>query len=371
MRLGDSVKHDLELVGLKKNFGPASVVNDVSLDVRRGEYLCILGPSGCGKTTTLRIIAGLEYPDEGRVVVAGQDVTDLPANRRQVNTVFQHYALFPHLTVADNIAFGLNLKRKPKSEIARSVKEMLELVSLGGYEERWPGQLSGGERQRIALARALVNEPVILLLDEPLGALDKRLRELMQRELKAIQKRTGITFIHVTHDQDEAMTLADRIAVMGSGKVLQLGSPQAVYDRPANRFVASFIGDMNFMDCTIIEMGPGHARATVPGFGEIRADHPGQMAVGTDAVVGIRPEKIHLNAAGRAESNVVEGVVKDIACLGSRFFVSVAAGPRRVPIMVCCPELPPSVSPEQTVALSWSPQETMLFPRGNATAERV
>lgn len=363
-------KYDLELAGLNKTFGPTRVVDDVSLKVERGEYICILGPSGCGKTTTLRMIAGLEYPDEGRVVVAGEDVTDIPASRRQVNTVFQHYALFPHLTVADNIAFGLNLKKKPKDEISGSVARMLDLVSLTGYQKRWPSQLSGGERQRIALARALVNEPVILLLDEPLGALDKRLRELMQRELKAIQKRTGITFIHVTHDQDEAMTLADRIAVMGGGRLLQLGAPQDVYDRPASQFVASFIGDMNFIECTVAEAAPDHARVAAPGIGRFEVDHDASLPAGTPAILGVRPEKLRLSGTGATVStgNAVEAVVKDVTCLGSRFFVSLTAGPERTPLLVSCPELPAGISAGQPVTVSWSPADTILFPRDGSAA---
>lgn len=357
------MEHDLRVVELNKGFGSAPVVKDVSFDVAHGEYLCVLGPSGCGKTTTLRIIAGLEYPDSGRVMLAGEDVTDSPANRRQVNTVFQHYALFPHLNVADNIGFGMRLKKKGRDEITRAVKEMLALVSLAGYENRWPAQLSGGERQRVALARALVNEPVALLLDEPLGALDKRLRELMQRELKAIQKRTGITFIHVTHDQDEAMTLADRIAVMGGGRLLQIDKPQAVYDRPANRFVAGFIGDMNFVEARVLEHRAGQTLAETAGLPHVRAEGGEALKAGTAASLGIRLEKMRLHRPGEtgADANAAEGEIADVTCLGSRFFVTVNAGSARVPLIVSCPAVPPGMAPGSRVSVSWSPRDTMLF----------
>ena len=222
----------LSLQNIHKTFGTAEALSGVSLEVERGEFLTLLGPSGCGKTTTLRIIAGLEAPDSGQVLLQGQDVTGWEPNRRNVNTVFQSYALFPHMNVARNIGYGLRLKKTPKPEIARRVEEMLALVQLPGYGGRLPNQLSGGQRQRVAIARAIVNDPAVLLLDEPLGALDLQLRRQMQTELKALQKDLGITFIYITHDQEEALNMSDRIGIMNAGKILQLGTPDDVYERP-------------------------------------------------------------------------------------------------------------------------------------------
>lgn len=228
----------LSLQNIHKTFGTAEALSGVSLEVERGEFLTLLGPSGCGKTTTLRIIAGLEAPDSGQVLLQGQDVTGWEPNRRNVNTVFQSYALFPHMNVARNIGYGLRLKKIPKPEIARRVEEMLALVQLPGYGGRLPNQLSGGQRQRVAIARAIVNDPAVLLLDEPLGALDLQLRRQMQTELKALQKDLGITFIYITHDQEEALNMSDRIGIMNAGKILQLGTPDDVYERPQTRFAA-------------------------------------------------------------------------------------------------------------------------------------
>ena len=232
----------LSLSSLSKSFGGTPVLRGVSLDVHKGEFITILGPSGCGKTTTLRIIAGLERPDSGRVMLSGVDVTDFEPNRRSVNTVFQNYALFPHMNVAQNIGYGLRVRRTPRDEIRRRVKEMLELVKLPGYEKRAPSQLSGGQRQRVAIARAVVLRPDILLLDEPLGALDLKLRQQMQTELKLLQQQLGITFIYITHDQEEALNMSDRIAVMNEGVLEQLGTPEMIYEHPKTPFVAQFIG---------------------------------------------------------------------------------------------------------------------------------
>ena len=237
----------LKLEHISKAFEGVEVLKDISLDVKKGEFITFLGPSGCGKTTTLKIVSGLLDPDEGRVVLHGQDVTELPPEKRNVNTVFQSYALFPHMTVEGNVGYGLKLKKVPKAEITKRVKEILELVQLAGYEKRYPEELSGGQQQRVAIARALANGPEVLLLDEPLGALDLQLRRQMQLELKRLQKKLGITFIYITHDQEEAINMSDRIVVMDKGIFQQVGTPDEVYNRPKNEFVARFVGNANII----------------------------------------------------------------------------------------------------------------------------
>ncbi len=237
----------LQLKGIQKRFGDTQVLSGVDLDIEEGEFITLLGSSGCGKTTTLRIIAGLETPDSGQVILDGADITDLEPNRRPVNTVFQNYALFPYMTVADNIGYGLKIRKVPKGDIAARVEEMLHLVQLEGYGGRMPGQLSGGQRQRVAIARAVVNEPKVLLLDEPLGALDLKLRRQMQLELKRLQKKLGTTFIYITHDQEEAINMSDRIAVMHRGILEQAGPPNEVYYRPRTSYVANFVGSANIL----------------------------------------------------------------------------------------------------------------------------
>ena len=245
--------HLIELNGISKTFDTTKALDNVSLYIRKREFITLLGPSGCGKTTMLRIIGGFEYPDEGQVLFEGQDIANVPPYKRRVNTVFQKYALFTHLNVFENIAFGLKLKKVPKDEIKRRVSRMLELVNLEGFESRSVDAMSGGQQQRIAIARALVNEPEVLLLDEPLGALDLKLRKEMQIELKQMQQQLGITFVYVTHDQEEALTMSDTIAVMRGGKILQIGDPKRIYDEPKNAFVADFIGESNILHGTMIE----------------------------------------------------------------------------------------------------------------------
>ena len=245
--------HLIELNGITKTFGDTKALDNVSLYIRKREFITLLGPSGCGKTTMLRIIGGFEYPDEGQVLFEGRDSAAVPPYTRRVNTVFQKYALFPHLNVFDNIAFGLRLKKMPKAEIAERVHRMLKLVNLEGFEKRSVDAMSGGQQQRIAIARALVNEPEVLLLDEPLGALDLKLRKEMQIELKQMQQQLGITFVYVTHDQEEALTMSDTIAVMQGGRIQQIGDPKRIYDEPKNAFVAAFIGESNILHGTMIE----------------------------------------------------------------------------------------------------------------------
>ena len=243
----------IEIQGVSKVYGNNTVLDNLSLNIRKNEFLTLLGPSGCGKTTTLKIIAGFETADSGKVVFDGNDISNLPPYKRQLNTVFQKYALFPHMNIYENIAFGLKIKKLPKEEIDKKVREMLKMVALEGFEKRSVDSLSGGQQQRVAIARALVNEPQVLLLDEPLGALDLKLRKEMQLELKKIQKRLGITFIFVTHDQEEALTMSDTIVVMNKGVIQQMGSPEDIYNEPANAFVADFIGESNILDGIMIE----------------------------------------------------------------------------------------------------------------------
>ncbi|MGI6184687.1 MAG: spermidine/putrescine ABC transporter ATP-binding protein [Candidatus Fimadaptatus sp.] len=245
--------HLIELKGITKEFGDTKALDNVNLYIRKREFITLLGPSGCGKTTMLRIIGGFEYPDSGQVLFEGRDIAQVPPYKRRVNTVFQKYALFPHLNVFDNIAFGLRLKKVPKDQIAERVRRMLRLVNLEGFEKRSVDAMSGGQQQRIAIARALVNEPEVLLLDEPLGALDLKLRKEMQIELKQMQQQLGITFVYVTHDQEEALTMSDTIAVMQGGHIQQIGDPKRIYDEPKNAFVAAFIGESNILHGTMIE----------------------------------------------------------------------------------------------------------------------
>src|SRR5947199_3266602 len=251
----------IALEGVSKRFGKVGAVHDVTLTIGEGEFFSLLGPSGCGKTTTLRMIAGFEVPDEGRIVLQGRDVTSVSPNRRPVNMVFQQYALFPHMSIYDNVAFGLKVKRVPKEEHSDRVHELLRVVSLEGMERRRPRQLSGGQQQRVALARALVNRPAALLLDEPLGALDVKLRKQLQLELKRIQHELGTTFVYVTHDQEEALAMADRIAVMNGGKVEQIGAPREVYEQPQTAFVADFIGSLNLFEVRVDEVVGGFSVA--------------------------------------------------------------------------------------------------------------
>src|SRR5919112_4282422 len=260
----------VRLQGVSKRFGSLTAVRHMDLDIPRGQFFTMLGPSGCGKTTTLRMIAGFEEPSEGTVLLDGEDVTGLAAFRRPTNTVFQSYALFPHLSVERNVAFGLERQRVSKDEVRRRVGEELERVCLAGEAKRKPRQLSGGQQQRVALARALVNRPAVLLLDEPLGALDLKLRKAMQLELKRLNREVGATFVYVTHDQDEALTMSDRIAVMNQGQILQLGAPEEIYERPRTRFVADFIGQTNFLDVTVREANGDTAVVELPGVGRLR-----------------------------------------------------------------------------------------------------
>jgi spermidine/putrescine ABC transporter ATP-binding subunit len=282
--------YDVELRSVTKRFGDFTAVDDVTLRVRHGEFLSLLGPSGCGKTTTLKLISGSEQPDEGEVLIGGQDAVGIPPYRRDVNTVFQQYALFPHMSILDNVAYGLKQRKLSKAERYPPSREALELVQLSGRDLHRPAQLSGGQQQRVALARALVLNPRVLLLDEPLGALDLKLRKEMQIELKRIQQQVGITFVYVTHDQGEALSMSDRIAVMSNGRIEQLGEPREIYDRPTTAFVADFIGDMNFLEAVVVESADGSFAADAGGSIVIRGR--GTPRRGERLRLGIRPERL-------------------------------------------------------------------------------
>ena len=308
-------------------------VDHIDLDVRDGEFFSLLGPSGCGKTTTLRMIGGFEQPTDGRIELQGEDVTWLPAYKRNVNTVFQNYALFPHLTIFENVAFGLRRKKVAAAEVKQRVTDMLELVELPGYERRKPGQISGGQAQRVALARALVNKPAVLLLDEPLGALDLKLRKQMQVELKRIQQEVGITFIYVTHDQEEAMTMSDRIAVMHKGRYEQLGDPEALYERPQTRFVAGFLGVSNLLQATRDGADGSYAAFRLGDGTAIRVPAALVEGRGSKVAIGIRPEKFRMIETTKevaAGLNRVPGVVTHASYLGvsTQYIVTLADGHR-------------------------------------------
>jgi spermidine/putrescine transport system ATP-binding protein len=313
---------DVELLDVTKVFENGVVAVDrVSLQIYQGEFFSLLGPSGCGKTTTLRMIAGFEHPSAGEVLIEGRRMGHTPPFRRNVNTVFQNYALFPHMTVFDNVAFGLRMKRIPRDEIARRVREALHLVRLSGMEERYPRQLSGGQQQRVALARALVNRPRVLLLDEPLGALDLKLRKEMQLELKHLQMTVGITFIYVTHDQEEALTMSDRIAVMNAGRVLQVGTPMEIYERPASRFVADFIGESNFLRGTVQAASSAAATVVIADRFPVEVPADRQLTVGQEVTVAVRPEKVRLVPIEAPGTNgLLHGRIEEVIYIGTDTF---------------------------------------------------
>ena len=308
------------ITGITKRFGDVTAVDEMDLSIADGEFFALLGPSGCGKTTTLRMIAGLEFPTSGSLKIYGDEVGTLPPHKRPVNTVFQNYALFPHMNVGENIAFGLKMQRVPKKEIKPKVQRALDLVQLAGLANRRSTQLSGGQQQRVALARALVNNPKVLLLDEPLGALDLKLRQEMQFELKSLQREVGITFVFVTHDQEEALTMSDRIGVMNEGVLLQIGTPEEIYERPVNRFVADFIGQTNLLDATV------ESADTVCLANGVRIACSSDVAAGTKVAVSLRPERAHLHKRdGAPEAKPsVDGQLVQLTYLGNALVFTVA-----------------------------------------------
>ena len=302
----------LELTNVQKHFGEVVAVEDFNLAAERGEFVSFLGPSGCGKTTTLRMIAGFERPTGGTIVVDGDDITDRPPNRRNVGMVFQSYALFPNMTVADNIGFGLKVRHRPKAEIATRVAELLDLIHLADRGGRYPYQLSGGQQQRIALARALAIEPQVLLLDEPLSALDAKIRISLRMEIRSIQRQLGITTVYVTHDQEEALSLSDRVVVMSEGRIEQIGTPASIYNFPATPFVASFVGTLNLLTAHVVDGSDGRLNLATQ---EIHAVTPVQAENGSAVTVAIRPEGIELGEAGG--SNRLTGTIEEVSFLGS------------------------------------------------------
>jgi len=326
----------LEFNNVSKSFGTVRAVDAVSLRIKRGEFFSLLGPSGCGKTTLLRMLGGFEKPDCGRIYLDGNDITDLPPNRRQVNTIFQNYALFPHLSVWENIAFGLRVAKRPRHEIQDEVARMLKLIRMEEHAHKRPDQISGGQKQRVAIARALINKPSVLLLDEPLAALDLKLRQHMLLELDIIHDQVGITFLYVTHDQGEAMSLSDRIAVMHNGKVEQLGTPGEIYEAPRSSFVAAFIGDTNFFEGTVREIiSQEYSRLAIDGFPDVVVFNDKNMRCGDAVYFSVRPEKFRISRERRAlddKHNVIAATVEDIIYLGSHTKYWVRAGEYRLAI---------------------------------------
>jgi spermidine/putrescine ABC transporter ATP-binding subunit len=323
----------LTLRNISKNFGSVTAVSGMNLEIKDGEFVSLLGPSGCGKTTLLRIIAGFEFPDTGEVVLDGRNIIDLPPNRRPMNMVFQRYALFPHMSVFENIAFSQFLKKRPAGETRARVKEMLKLVQLEGFEERRPHQLSGGQCQRVALGRALINEPRVLLLDEPLGALDLKIRKQMQIELKNIQEKLRISFIYVTHDQEEALVMSDRVVLMNRGAMIQAGPPKEIYSRPNSKFSATFIGESNIFEGEVVDAGAAAVKVRVDGL-TVRADRTIGAAPGSKVYLAVRLEKVRRVKTGRGEGgrekppeNRLTGRVSDIVFYGStiKYYVKISA----------------------------------------------
>jgi spermidine/putrescine transport system ATP-binding protein len=327
---GGSVGTGVSLRQVTKQFGDVVAVNSVTLDIDQNEFFSILGPSGCGKTTLMRMIAGFERPSSGSIALLGEPVERLPPSQRNLNMVFQNYALFPHLSVYENVAFELKVRRFNRGEIAQKVSDALALVQMAEFGKRKPAQLSGGQRQRIALARALVGRPAVLLLDEPLGALDQKLRKEMQIELKRLQREVGITFIYVTHDQEEALTMSDRIAVMRGGSVLQVDFPRALYERPTSRYVASFIGQSNFLKGTVIESGTDYALVDTGVTGKIRTRPESMAKTGSEVTIAIRPERLRLvtGAERSGSENLISGSLREVLYVGNdtHFIVDLANG---------------------------------------------
>jgi spermidine/putrescine transport system ATP-binding protein len=350
----------IALDGVSKRFGSHTAVDDLTLEIREGEFFSMLGPSGCGKTTSLRMIAGFELPDSGRVVLQGADVTAVSANRRPVNMVFQQYALFPHMSIYDNVAFGLKMKRVPRAEHRDRVHELLRIVDLEGLENRRPQQLSGGQQQRVALARALVNRPAALLLDEPLGALDVKLRKHMQLELKRIQHELGTTFVYVTHDQEEALAMSDRIAVMNRGRLEQLGTPREIYEHPRTAFVADFIGSLNAIDLTIDELVGDYSVARLGDDERVVAPAAGRRP--GDAVrVAVRPEHVQMGAAGSGQGSRLTGTIAQVVYLGmyTQFHVDTRAG--RIVSHRLADASTAGLEAGSPVTLTWSPDHASFL----------
>ena len=357
----------VKIRGVTKSFGPVQAVNNVDLDIYQGELFCLLGGSGCGKTTLLRMLAGFETPTSGQILIDGIDMSVVPPYERPTNMMFQSYALFPHMTVEKNVGYGLKQDKLPNDEIEDKVHEVLKLVELEDYKKRKPQQLSGGQRQRVALARALVKKPKLLLLDEPLGALDKKLREQTQFELMNIQEQVGITFVVVTHDQEEAMTLSTRIAVMDMGKFVQTGTPTEIYEFPESRFVADFIGSANILEGTVTEDKPDHVRVSTD-LGEIYIDHGQSVKKGSAVWIALRPEKIVVSkkAPKKSGPNQAIGFIDDIGYLGNSSIYKVRLENGLIVDITTPNQIRPKdrthqITWEDKVYLSWEPSSAMLL----------
>ncbi len=365
-----SLKDFLQFDGVSKRFGDVQVLQNVSLSIEQGEIFSLLGPSGCGKTTLLRLLAGLERLDAGRIILNGRDISDLSANRRPVNTVFQSYALFPHMSVRENIAFGLKVARRPGSEIVREVDRMLDLIQMADHADKRPHQISGGQKQRVAIARALVNRPQVLLLDEPLAALDLKLRQRMLIELDNIHDEVGITFVFVTHDQHEAMSLSDRIAVMNAGKIEQIGTPAQIYETPESSFTAAFIGDTNFFDGQVTEsLGAEYSRVQIDGLPDVLVFNDRPRAIGDAVHLSVRPEKISIHRERPADAeglNLVQGLVENKVYLGSTTRYWLRCGEWQISALMphrhfLLDETPPTWGDE--VWLSWHADDGFMLQR--------
>ena len=360
----------IRIQNISKRYGATRAVDDVSLDIGRGEFFSLLGPSGCGKTTLLRIIGGFVFPDAGRVALDGEDVTDLAPNKRSTNMVFQSYAIFPHLDVRDNIAYGLRTENIPAGEREARVNQALAMIKLESYGARRAHELSGGERQRVALARALVKRPKVLLLDEPLGALDKRLREAMQIELRQLQREIGISFVFVTHDQEEALSMSDRVAVMENGRILQVADPKTLYEAPNSRAVADFIGTMNFFAARILTAGePTTVEAQALGAVQARG---ARFGAGERVVAAIRPEKFSLSRQ-QPGAPFVRGTVLNAAYLGDRSQFQIGIEGQAPPIAVAAQNASNEGTPLRSgdaVYLSWTPDAVVLLPHDEGTISR-
>jgi len=354
---------------VSKHFGRVVAVDDVSIAIRGGEFFSLLGASGCGKTTLLRMLAGFESPTFGEIYIEDVPMSGVPPHQRPTNMVFQNYAIFPHLNVRRNVAYGLRAEKLDKAETDRRVNEALEMVKLPDFGERRSDEISGGQRQRVALARALIKRPKVLLLDEPLGALDKKLREEMQLELRALQQSLGITFIFVTHDQEEAMTLSDRIAVMSEGKALQIGAPKQLYNRPVSIEVADFIGQMNFLDAQVTDVADGQASLDAAALGRVTAaTNIGFAERGAKVVVAVRPEKLAISREQPVNGrSAVQGVMKTVAYLGDRSHYHVSVKGSDKPLAVAAQEVDASLSEylqlDADVWLSWADDALILLPQ--------
>jgi spermidine/putrescine ABC transporter ATP-binding subunit len=351
-----------------KDFGKVRALDSVSMNIAEGEFFALLGPSGCGKTTLLRILAGFETPNGGDVSIDGQPMLSVSPNKRPVNMVFQNYAIFPHLNVRQNLAYGLRRQKLPKEELDARVEAALSLIKLEGFGERRSEQLSGGQRQRVALARALIKQPKVLLLDEPLGALDKKLREQMQIELRALQQEVGITFVFVTHDQEEALSMSDRIAVVSEGRVLQVDTPQRLYERPTSREVADFIGTMNFVPGTVTETTNGSVAVTTAALGVIEGRSDATFNKGDQALIAIRPEKILATTQSPGTGqNIFQGKVAAASYLGDRSHLQVHVAGLEAPLSVASQNVLPLLDSARTsehndVWLSWPSESVVVLP---------